>query len=147
DFNDNIMRVVLGAGQTLSYREKELVLYRTGSPEQLWTDLDYSPVIDEAGKRIGVMAIVVETTEKVLAEWWLRGETDRLRMMVEQAPGFSALLQGPEHVFTIANPAYLTLVGNRQIIGKTIVEALPEVQGQGFVALLDQVYTSGEPFR
>ena len=45
-----------------------------------------------------------------------------------------AILEGPEHVFTLANRAYLDLVGNRDIIGRPIAEALPEVVEQGFVA-------------
>ncbi|MGN6100130.1 MAG: PAS domain-containing protein [Devosia sp.] len=146
DFNDNVMRTVLEAGETLSYEDQELTLYRNGLPEPVWMNLDYSPVLDEDGRRIGVMAIVVETTKKVQAERWLRGETDRLQMMVEQAPGFSALLQGPEHVFVMANPAYRRLVGNREIIGKSLREAVPEVETQGFTSLLDQVYSSGKPY-
>ncbi|HEY5337293.1 MAG TPA: PAS domain-containing protein [Rhizomicrobium sp.] len=67
DFNDNVMKVGL-AGETLSYKDQELTLYRTGKPEQVWMNLDYSPIMDESGKPGGVIAIVVETTERVLAE-------------------------------------------------------------------------------
>ncbi len=67
-FNDNVMRVGL-AGGTLSYRDQELVLTRhAGQPERAWMNLDYSPVADETGRPAGVIAIVVETTERVLAE-------------------------------------------------------------------------------
>jgi PAS domain-containing protein len=37
-------------------------------------------------------------------------------------------------------------VGAREIAGKSVAEALPEVRGQGFVDLLDGVYRSGEPY-
>jgi PAS domain-containing protein len=68
DFNDNVMRVGL-AGGTLSYKDQELVLHRfAGRPEKAWMNLDYSPVLDEDGRAAGVIAIVVETTERVLAE-------------------------------------------------------------------------------
>ncbi len=50
-----------------------------------------------------------------------------------------AILEGPEHVFTLANRAYLDLVGNRDVLGKPLAEALPEVVGQGFIDLLDSV--------
>ena len=56
DFNDNVMRVVL-AGGTLSYQNQELTLLRSGAPEQVWMNLDYSPVIGEDGTPIGVIAI------------------------------------------------------------------------------------------
>lgn len=67
DFNDNVMKVGLSGG-TLSYKDQELLLSRRGRPEQVWMNLDYSPVIDESGQPGGVIAIVVETTERVLAE-------------------------------------------------------------------------------
>jgi PAS domain S-box-containing protein len=67
DFNDNVMKVGL-AGGTLAYRDQELTLYRNGAPEQVWLNLDYSPVLDESGTPAGVIAIVVETTERVLAD-------------------------------------------------------------------------------
>jgi PAS domain S-box-containing protein len=67
DFNDKIMKVCL-AGGTLAYREQLLTLNRTGKPEQVWLDLDYSPVLDESGDPAGVIAVVIETTRKVTAE-------------------------------------------------------------------------------
>ena len=66
-FNDHVMKVGL-AGGTLAFRDQELTLYRNGEPEQVWMNLDYSPVLDENGAPAGVIAIVVETTERVLAE-------------------------------------------------------------------------------
>jgi PAS domain-containing protein len=78
DFNDNVMRAGL-AGRTLSYRNQELKLYRTGAPEQVWMNLDYSPVLGENGRPVGVLAIVVETTQHVLAERALARTAERLR--------------------------------------------------------------------
>lgn len=73
-------------------------------------------------------------------------ERERLRFLFEQAPGFIAVLDGPEHVIELANAAYRRLVGDRELVGKPVREALPEVVAQGFIQLLDRVYTSGEPF-
>jgi PAS domain-containing protein len=126
DFNANVMRVGM-AGGTLSYRDQELTLYRNGVPEQVWMNLDYSPVIDETGKPGGVLAIVVETTERVMAERRLAAEKDRLRELFHQAPGFMVIYSGPDHVFELVNEAYYQLVGRREIIGKPLLEALPEV--------------------
>ncbi|WP_152997904.1 sensor histidine kinase [Sphingomonas sp. HT-1] len=81
DFNDHVMRVGLG-GETLAYRDLELALQRRGKPEPVWMDLDYSPVLDESGTPAGVIAIVVETTEKVLAQRQLRESERRLRAFV-----------------------------------------------------------------
>jgi PAS domain S-box-containing protein len=145
DFNDNVMLVVL-AGETLSYRDQELTLRRNDRPEQVWMDLDYSPLIDADGNAAGVMAIVVETTDKVRATEHIRLERERLAQMFEQAPGFMVMLRGPRHVFELANASYSRLVGQRPTIGLSVDEALPEMESQGFLALLDQVFRSGKAY-
>ena len=63
-----------------------------------------------------------------------------------QAPGFLAFVRGKEHVFEAANAAYYQLVGHRDLVGKPVREALPEIAGQGFFELLDGVFATGEPF-
>ena len=76
----------------------------------------------------------------------LDAERRHLRRLFEQAPGFMAVLSGPQHRFELANAAYSQLVGHRDVIGKTVQEALPEVEEQGFIRLLDTVYSTGQPF-
>ncbi|NVB80978.1 MAG: PAS domain-containing protein [Kofleriaceae bacterium] len=68
-----------------------------------------------------------------------------LLSVFDQAPGFFAFLRGPDHVFELANRAYYRLVNGREVIGKSVREALPEV-GTEYFDLLDRVYATGEPF-
>jgi PAS domain S-box-containing protein len=82
--------------------------------------------------------------DRALAE--ARTERERLYEVFMQAPAAIAVLEGPEHRVTVANPLYLELVGNRDIVGKPLLDALPEIRGQGFVELLYQVRASGEPY-
>ncbi|WP_413624667.1 response regulator [Luteibacter sp. Lutesp34] len=82
DFNDNVMRVGL-AGGTLAYKDQELTLVRHGKPEPVWMNLDYSPVLGEDGKPAGVIAIVVETTQRVFAEAEVRESERRFREELE----------------------------------------------------------------
>ena len=77
----------------------------------------------------------------------LKDERGHMRNLFNQAPGFVAVLTGPEYVFEMANEAYYQLVGHRELIGKRLWDALPEVQGQGFEERLAQVYTSGEAWK
>ncbi|WP_151636948.1 ATP-binding protein [Noviherbaspirillum aerium] len=76
----------------------------------------------------------------------LAAESDRLRALFEQAPGFMAVLRGPRHVFELANAAFLRFVGREQLIGKPVREALPDLETQPFFDQLDRVYATGEPF-
>ncbi|NIJ09481.1 PAS domain S-box-containing protein [Sphingomonas vulcanisoli] len=82
DFNDNVMRVGL-AGGTLTYKDQELVLDRGGAPAQVWMDLDYSPILDESRTPVGVMALVVETSGKVLAQRALHDSEERYRAITD----------------------------------------------------------------
>ncbi len=82
DFNDHVMRVGL-AGGTLSYRNQELTLHRDGRPEQVWMNLDYSPVRGEDGRPAGVIAIVVETSEAQRARAALEESETKLRFLDE----------------------------------------------------------------
>jgi PAS domain S-box-containing protein len=76
----------------------------------------------------------------------LKSERNHLLGLFNQAPGFIAVLRGPQHVFETVNEAYYRLVGQRPLIGKPVREALPDVMGQGFEQILDRVFATGEPF-
>jgi signal transduction histidine kinase/DNA-binding response OmpR family regulator/PAS domain-containing protein len=76
----------------------------------------------------------------------LQGAKAHLQRLFEQAPGFICVLQGPAHVFELANEAYRNLIGGRELIGRAVRDAVPEAEGQGFFELLDNVYVSGKPF-
>ncbi|QHL88588.1 PAS domain-containing protein [Nibribacter ruber] len=77
-----------------------------------------------------------------------QAEDQRVTMehLIMQAPALFATLKGPEHVFTLVNFHYQNLFPKRELKGKTIKEALPEVIEQGFVQLLDNVFETGIPF-
>src|SRR3954447_25966872 len=69
----------------------------------------------------------------------------QLARVLAQFPGAVAVLFGPQHVFRAASPAYRSYIDGRDVIGLPIREAIPELDGQGFFEVLDQVYHTGEP--
>ncbi len=74
-------------------------------------------------------------------------QREKLKSIFMQAPVGFCVFEGPNHVYTLANEGYYDLLGDRRdIIGKTVREALPELVRQGFVDLLDRVYETGEPY-
>jgi PAS domain S-box-containing protein len=72
--------------------------------------------------------------------------TRRLTTIFQHAPVAIAILKGPEHVFEFANDSYLEIAGRTAVVGRTIREVFPELEGQGIFELLDTVYRSGQPF-
>ena len=109
DFNDNVMKVGLGGG-TLAYKDQELTLHRHGRPEQVWMNLDYSPVLNEAGEPAGVIAIVVETTQRVMAERSVTESEARFRLIANSAP-VPMWVSNLDGTRSFANQAYLDFLG------------------------------------
>ncbi len=137
---------VLSTGQGLATYDQMLPMVRRGKVRETYWNYSFTPIRNADGSVAGVFNQGHETTATVLAQRARDTELERFRALVEQAPGAIALLQGPEHVFAIANAAYLHLIGRRDILGRRVADALPEVIEQGFGEVLDRVYREGEPF-
>ncbi len=148
------------AGGPPTWHEDQLVpVTRHGRREDVWWTYGYSPIQDSTGVR-GVLVVCNDVTKEHLAKDELKRvnerliaeikcrqhEAERLKVLFQQAPGFMCILRGPQHVFEFANDAYMRLVGDREVLGRQIRDALPETEGQGFFELLDQVFTAGQPF-
>ena len=141
------------AGGAPTWHEDQLVpVTRHGKLEEVWWTYGYSPIRDADGVR-GVLVICNDVTKEHLVKAELakevslrRHEAERLKVLFQQAPGFACVLRSPQHIFEFANNAYLRLVGHRDIVGKSVREALPEIEEQGFLGLLDQVFATGNPF-
>lgn len=145
---DDVLPIIERAldGHAVYYENLPFTVNRTGQDEGAWFTFSYSPVRDEDGRVGGMFCACTETTEQMLAERHRAEELTRLQQLFQQAPGIIAVLRGPHHIFDIANGAYQLLVGHRDILGKPVREALPEVHGQGFFELLDEVYATGRPY-
>ncbi len=125
----------------------QFTMLRNGYPEEAHFSFGYTPVHDDAtGNVAGMFCTCLEITAEVLAGRERQAEVERLRELFAQAPGAVGIVSGLDHVFAIANSAYLRMIGHRPVIGNTVASALPEMAEQGFVALLDRVRASGEPF-
>ena len=130
-----------------TWNENQLVpIIRNGKLEDVYWTYSYSPVRALDGSIQGTLVTCTETTDSTIAATTLRRRLASLAELFERAPAFFALLRGPEHVFELTNPMYRKLIANREVIGKTVREAVPEVEGQGFIQLLDEVYATGKPY-
>src|SRR5579863_6102537 len=142
-----LLRGVVETGQTFSAKDRPFYIERHGVGETVYFDVSYSAVREADGKVAGVLCVVSETTDRVHAQQQIASERERLAQLFQQAPGFMALLEGPNHVFGFVNPAYQQLIGHRDVVGHRLRDALPEVIGQGFLDLLNRVYATGEPYK
>ena len=88
EFNRRVLETAL-AGEAMSFRDKHFSLKRRGAPEDVWTNLDYSPVRDDTGKPVGVLAIVIDTTPWVHAERAHRESESRFRTLADNIAAFA----------------------------------------------------------
>ncbi|WP_165932691.1 PAS domain S-box protein [Flavobacterium cellulosilyticum] len=96
-----------------------------------------------------VFSIAKDITDKKKLEKTIQLEKKRFEDLYEQAPSAMGILKGPNHIYELANPPYLQLISKNDksnIIGKSVKEVLPELEGQGIFELLDDVYQTGETF-
>ncbi len=91
-FNENVLRTCL-AGETLTYSRQPMTLYRSGPPEDVFFDLNYSPVPDADGKPAGVIAVVIDVTRTVRMEDDLRAETHTLETLNQTGAALTAELE------------------------------------------------------
>ena len=136
---------VLATGAGLALYEQMLPMLRGGQVRETWWNYSLTPIRCPDNTVAGIFNQGHEITELVRARGRRMAEIDRWRDLFRQAPAAIVVLRGPDHVFEIANDAYLSLIGHREVIGRAVRDVLPELEGQGFLELLDRVYRSGEP--
>src|SRR5690606_18329367 len=121
-----IEHVMAGKGST--WHQDHLVpVTRNGRREDAWWTYSYGPIDVEDGVG-GVLVVCQDVTEQHLSREALNEEMRRLHLLYEQAPGFMAVLRGPDQVFEVTNAAFRRIGGDRDYIGRSVREAFPELE-------------------
>lgn len=135
------------AGQGTSMDDIQFIMHRKGYPEETHFSFSYTPVRDQSGVVLGMFCACTEITSEIIMRREQKSMQEKLLQIFEMSPAGIATLSGPNHVFEFANEEYYSMIGvGRDIIGRSVAEAVSEVVGQGFIDLLDAVYRTGEPF-
>jgi PAS domain S-box-containing protein len=144
---------VAQTGEPFYANEVELMLVRHGREEHIFVTFVYAPVKDTNGKVQKVAVWVLENTHQVnerekiaAAKAAIQRERDRLREFFMQAPAGICILAGTDLVFELANPLYQQLFTGRDVLGKRLLEALPEVSGSPIWDILQDVYRTGKTY-
>ena len=128
--------------------ESHAYFVRNGKEELVYFNFVYQPYYEEgSNKPIGVLAIANEVTEQVLSRKKVEESEQRFRNLIAEADVATAVYLGQEMRIQYANEAMIRLWGkDESVIGKTVREALPELEGQPFHELLNNVFTTGETY-
>ena len=137
---------VLKTGERFSTNEVSVGFMKGGKIEKVFINLVYEALYDDDGSISGVLAVANVITDLVNARKRMEVQSTLFTDMLMAAPGFVCTLLGPDHVYNLVNAKYQSLFGNRKIKGLPIKQALPELEGQGFYELLDNVYQTGKVY-
>ena len=137
---------VMSTGEATWHVDQFLPIERNGRLEDVWWTYSYSPVYDDDGRIAGTLVVCQETTERVRTQRALEVERARLAQVFQRAPSFIVAFRGPDQVYEFVNEAYYQVIGHRDVLGKPLLEAVPEIRGQGFKELLERVRQTGEPW-
>jgi PAS domain S-box-containing protein len=119
-------------------------LQRNGQLEDAYFNFVYAPVRDDGEKISNVMVLATEVTSQVKAKMALEESEQRFRNLISEAPAAISLFTGPEMIVELPNDAMLKFWGKGDTVtGKPLREAVPELVGQPFLKILDEVYTTG----
>ena len=137
---------VLTTGQGFSVFDQLLPMVRQSVVTETYWNYSFTPIRGEGGEIAGLFNQGHETTQRILEERRRAADAARQRRMFEQAPGFVAIVRGPDHVFDFVNVAFRRLFDDRPREGLKVRDVFPELQNQGYFEWLEQVYRSGRRF-
>ncbi len=141
------LRHVRQTGETYYQSEEALELLKEGRLQMGYYNYVYKALYNAAGEVWGVMCTANEVTAQVEARKTAQTSEIRFRSLIEEAPVATCVFRGEEMVIEIANEAMLSHWGrDTEVLGKPLLLALPELEGQGFLELLQSVFRTGEPY-
>lgn len=119
-----------------------------GTLRDYYFDFTYKPLFDHNGNVYAIMDMAMDVTEQVIAQKRIEESQKQILDSFEQSPVAIAILSRQELTITMANPFYCELVGRQrsEIIGVPLMNAIPELKGQGFDVIINDVITTGTPY-
>lgn len=141
-----ILQEVYRSGKPYKGNNMLAKLEKNGILTDCYFDFLYSPIFKDE-KITGVSVVATEVTDKVLSEKKLWESELRFKELVESSDYSTAIYKGEDLIIEFANDQMIKTWGkDKTVIGKTLQNALPELQGQPFIDILKNVYRTGIPY-
>ena len=138
---------VYNTGERYVVDELPIQLMRNRKLENLFVKFIYEPLREADGSISGVMALAHEITEQVLSRKKIEESATKFRTLIEDAPVATCLFTGREMKIELANDIMIGYWGkDKNVIGKPLADAVPELKGQPFLQILDDVFTTGKVY-
>lgn len=153
DFYQNALKNVAETGIAYNADEVQMTLLRHGKADEIFVTFVYAPIKDSNGNISKIAVWVLENTTQVHerkkvdeANRALEKDRDRLNEFFMKAPAGICLWTGPNLVYEMINPAYQKILARRNLLGRPILEAVPELKGAPLIDSMLDTYHNGTPF-
>jgi PAS domain S-box-containing protein len=134
---------VYQTGETYNGVELPLLIAQPeGPPRQMYFTFTYQ-ALRENGQIVGISTFAYNVAEQVYARQQGEAERQRLKRLFMQAPAAICILAGTDLVYELVNPGYQALFPGRELLGKPLLEALPEIADNRVYETFRQVYDMG----
>ncbi len=144
---ENLMKNVYTTGETYTAYGAPVTVFRDGGTQLAYVHFVYEAFRDGDGTITGVMVVAVDVTEEIITRQKLEESELKIRTLVASAPFPIGVYEGREMRITIMNQAIIDVWGKgNDVIGKTYMECLPELESQNVYPQLTDVYDTGRPF-
>lgn len=147
---DQLLYGVIETGVAYKADEVEVAFLRNGKMETIFVNFTYQPQYKSDGSISGVFVVVIDVTEQVLSRKEVEASEAKLRSVIMNAPAGIGLFVGRDLIVQLPNKTFIDIVGKGpDIEGKPLREVMPELitEGQPFLKILDDVYTTGIMFQ
>ncbi|CAN5618215.1 hypothetical protein BH09BAC4_BH09BAC4_03120 [soil metagenome] len=143
-----ILEEVYRTGKTYEARQVRADLMVNGQLKTYYFDLIHKPLRNTDGQVYAIMDMSMDVTEQVVARQQLAASEAKFRSLIEEAPVATSLYTGPNMIIEVANEKMMGYWGkDHSVLGKPLSQALPELQGQPFLGLLDIIFTNGAVYQ
>lgn len=143
----DILDKIFDTGETMNFTDMPAILPVGGIMDTYYFDFTYKPLFDENGKVYAILDKAIDVTERVKSKRLHEASEKRFRLITEQSPMAIALLKSRDMIIELGNDKIFQLWGkDSSVTGLPIIEAIPELKGQPFLQILENVYDTGETF-
>lgn len=161
DTREPLFKKVMETGVPHWSEDQLIPIYRNGQIEDVYWTYSYSAAYDDTGRCAGIFVTCIETTSKVLNTKTLsetklaleqskletEQQRDRLINFFMEAPAGICILDGPDFIYEFVNPSYQRLLPGRELTGKPLFEALPELKDQPIADILKYVVNKNKTYQ
>ncbi|MCL6261568.1 PAS domain S-box protein [Aquiflexum sp. TKW24L] len=147
---EELLKGVFMTGKAVIANELPVTRIRNGKTEISYGNFVYEPLFDSEGNIEGIISIVSDVTEQVLARKRIEQSEAKYKSLIDSAPIAIGILVGRDLVIESPNEAFIKTLGKGpDIVGKRLTDVMPELkdQEQPYLKILDNVFSNGKLYQ